>query len=79
MIVESNGAYRVGETLLTGTDSETLGSALSNLAQEDFSIPLTITADVLAPYQSIVTLIDVAGNKGFSKIQITTQDQPPGD
>jgi len=79
VIVQSTGGYSVADRPLASTDSETLGSALRNLAQEDFSVPLTITADVAAPYQSVVTLIDVAGQVGFSRIQITTQDQDTGE
>ena len=75
IIVEASGSYRIDQTTLTGNDSDILTSALRNLTKEDYSLPLTITADVAAPYQSVVTLIDVAGKLGFAKLQITTQDQ----
>lgn len=75
VIVDANGSYRIGDKPLGAGSTEMLGSALRNIAEEDFSMPLTITADAGAPYQSIVTLIDVAGREGFFKIQITTQEQ----
>ncbi|MDB4528798.1 biopolymer transporter ExbD [Pseudomonadales bacterium] len=74
VIVDQNGAYHINDKSLVDTRSATLRSALKNLSQEDYSRPLTITADAAAPYQSIVRVIDVGGQLGFAQIDITTQD-----
>ena len=74
VIVDQNGSYHIDDKSLVDTRSATLRSALKNLSQEDYSRPLTITADAAAPYQSIVRVIDVSGQLGFVQIDITTQD-----
>jgi biopolymer transport protein ExbD len=73
VIIDSNGFYRVDGRSLVDTDSETLESALRNLANGDLTTPITITSDATAPYQSVVKVIDIAGAMGFSKMNITTQ------
>jgi biopolymer transport protein ExbD len=74
VIVDQNGSYHINDKSLVDTRLATLRSALKNLSQEDYSRPLTITADAAAPYQAIVRVIDVGGQLGFAQIDITTQD-----
>jgi biopolymer transport protein ExbD len=46
---------------------------LLKLAGEARDVPFIITADAQAAHQSVVTVMDVAGKLGFSKLSITTQ------
>lgn len=73
IIIDSNGFYRIDGRALVDNNSETIESALKNLSAGDYSTPLTITADATAPYQSVVSIIDIAGELGFAKMNITTQ------
>ena len=73
VVIDSNGFYRIDGRSLVDNDSETIESALKNLSAGDYNTPLTITADATAPYQSVVTIIDIAGEMGFAKMNITTQ------
>lgn len=72
VIIDVNGFYQINGRALVNTDTETLESALKNLSENDLSKPITITSDANAPYQSVVSVIDIAGSLGFSKINITT-------
>ena len=73
VIIDVNGFYRIDGKALVNTDSETLRSALKNLSGANYSMPITITSDANAPYQAVVTVIDIAGALGFGKMNITTQ------
>lgn len=73
IIIDSNGFYRIDGRALVDNNSETIESALKNLSAGDYNTPLTITADATAPYQSVVSIIDIAGELGFAKMNITTQ------
>lgn len=72
VIIDVNGFYQINGRALVNTDTETLESALKSLSENDFSKPITITSDANAPYQSVVSVIDIAGALGFSKVNITT-------
>ncbi|MBT8148790.1 MAG: biopolymer transporter ExbD [Gammaproteobacteria bacterium] len=74
VIVDQNGFYRIADKALIDNSAKTLRSALRHLAGENFSQPLTITADATAPYQAVVRIIDIGGKLGFAQINITTQD-----
>jgi biopolymer transport protein ExbD len=73
VVVDKNGFYRVAEQALVDTRPETLASALRNLSEENFKLPIEITADAVAPYQAVVQVIDIAGELGFVQINLTTQ------
>jgi biopolymer transport protein ExbD len=70
--VDKDGNYFINAKPLVNNHRETLLKALKELAS-DTSVPLVITGDAMAPHQAIVTVLDVAGQVGFSKIEITTQ------
>jgi biopolymer transport protein ExbD len=70
--VDKEGNYYVNDKQLTNNQRGTLYKALKDL-QSDKSLPLVITGDATAPHQAVVTVMDVAGQLGFSKVEITTQ------
>ena len=72
VIIDANGFYQINGRALVNTDTETLQSALKSLSENDISKPITVTSDANAPYQAVVSVIDIAGSMGFSKINITT-------
>ena len=77
--VDKEGHYFINEKPLVNNQRDTLLQALKTLAV-DTQVPLVITGDAQAPHQAIVTVLDVAGKIGFSKIEITTekpQESPP--
>lgn len=73
VVVGAEGQYRVNGQLLVTSDALTLKRALLKLAGERRDLPFIITADAQATHQSVVTVMDVAGQLGFSGLSITTR------
>lgn len=77
--IDDKGAY-----YLTGSDGvrrklpdqsrETLMRELPRLAGQAKDIPFIISADGKASHQSVMTVLDVAGQVGFSHITFATQE-----
>lgn len=74
VMITAEGEYRVNGEALINAQARTLKMALAKTAQDDFSQPLTISADARTPHQAVVTAMDVAGSLGFSKLSITTRE-----
>lgn len=73
VVVGAEGQYTINGESLVSSDALTLRRALLKLAGEARDVPFIITADAQAAHQSVVTVMDVAGRLGFSKLSITTQ------
>lgn len=73
VVVGAEGEYTINGESLVSSDALTLRRALLKLAGEARDVPFIITADAQAAHQSVVTVMDVAGRLGFSKLSITTQ------
>lgn len=74
ILISQDGVYSVNGTALVNTQADTLKRALRELSEGDTERPLTITADAKTPHQAVVTAMDVAGQLGFSRLSITTQE-----
>ncbi|MCV6587558.1 MAG: biopolymer transporter ExbD [Marinobacterium sp.] len=74
ILVARDGSFSVNGTPLVNTQPETLKRALRELSGGNLEQPLTITADARTPHQAVVTAMDVAGQLGFSRLSITTQE-----
>ncbi|MFI4955050.1 MAG: ExbD/TolR family protein [Gammaproteobacteria bacterium] len=70
--VDKDGNYFINSKPLVNNHRITLMQALKELSS-DPQVPLVITGDAMAPHQAIVTVLDVAGQVGFSKIEITAK------
>jgi biopolymer transport protein ExbD len=53
---------------------ETLVHELARLTQEEKDLPFIISADAKTPHQAVMTVLDVAGQAGFSHITFATQE-----
>ncbi len=73
VVVGAEGQYTINGESLVSSDALTLRRALLKLTGEARDVPFIITADAQAAHQSVVTVMDVAGKLGFSKLSITTQ------
>ena len=62
---------------LPDQNRETLVRELSRLTSEEKDSPFIISADAKTPHQSVMTVLDVAGQVGFNHITFATQ-QPEG-
>jgi biopolymer transport protein ExbD len=77
--VDAQGRYSVNEQPLAETSIEVLKVALSEAAGERRDLPFTIRADGQAPHQSVVTVLDAAGQLGFRRLGIATVQATPRD
>lgn len=70
--IDSHGRYYLGHQRLPGDSPGALKRALAAAADGHFKRPLTIRADARSSHQSVVTLMDVAGELGFVHLNIVT-------
>ncbi|MEQ1740328.1 MAG: biopolymer transporter ExbD [Methyloglobulus sp.] len=58
---------------LPDQNRETLIRELSKFSAQDKDLPFIISADAKTPHQSVMTVLDVAGQVGFNHITFATQ------
>ena len=77
IIISAEGTFSVNDQPLINTQAETLRIAILKVLGDQASLeqkpPLIVTADAKTPHQFVVTAMDVAGQLGFDKLSITTQ------
>ncbi|WNO11258.1 biopolymer transporter ExbD [Teredinibacter sp. KSP-S5-2] len=73
VVVGPQGGYAINGKSLVNSQVDTLRRAVEELSSGDNSIPFIITGDSKAPYQSVVTVMDLAGQMGFAKLSMTTR------
>jgi biopolymer transport protein ExbD len=72
ILVDSDGRYAVNSRPLANNRPGTLAEAIRLTVGDEREVPVTIRADARASHQSVVTVMDVAGRLGFSRIQVVT-------
>ena len=72
VLVSIDGAFELNGNPLPTNDLNTLMEALRIESDGDTSLPVMLSADAQAPYQSVVTAMDAASKLGFSHLRITT-------
>nr|VFK46443.1 MAG: biopolymer transport protein ExbD [Candidatus Kentron sp. TC]VFK47986.1 MAG: biopolymer transport protein ExbD [Candidatus Kentron sp. TC]VFK61231.1 MAG: biopolymer transport protein ExbD [Candidatus Kentron sp. TC] len=70
--IDAQGYYYLNGEQLVNTQPETLKKALMESSDATPS-PLILSADEDTPYQSIVTLMDVARQLGFARLRFATR------
>jgi biopolymer transport protein ExbD len=73
VIVDAQGNYSVNGRSLVNKQIETLSRALEELAEGNTDLPFIITGDANASYQAIVSVMDLAGQLGFTNLSMTTR------
>ena len=76
ILITESGTYLVNGRELINNRAETIRNALQKTSGNNFTLPLTISADANAKHQDVVTAIDVAGRLGFKQISIATVNDP---
>lgn len=76
--VTKSGTYLVNGRALVNSRAQTLRAALEKIAGGERGKPVVVRADAHASTQAIVTVMDVAGGLGFSRIDILTTHQDGG-
>src|SRR5690606_3484773 len=70
--VGADGRYFFGANELVNRGRGALREALLDAAGRDTSRTIVVRADARAPHQAVVTVLDVAGGAGFSRVSIVT-------
>ncbi|MDP0563441.1 MAG: biopolymer transporter ExbD [Candidatus Endonucleobacter sp. (ex Gigantidas childressi)] len=73
IVISKAGEFAVNGRILVNAQIETLKSTLSKVSKGDNKLPLMITADAKAAYQSVVIAMDAAGQLGFVNLTMTTK------
>ena len=76
IMITEQGTYLVNNRELANSRPETIRNALRTVSGGNTNLPLTISADANARHQHVVTVMDVAGKLGFTRISIATINDP---
>ncbi|HKT32039.1 MAG TPA: biopolymer transporter ExbD [Gammaproteobacteria bacterium] len=76
--IDAQGHYYVNQQAVAGTSPEVVRAALLAAAGARRDVPIILRADARSSHQSVVTVMNVAGELGFSQLQILTT-QPPAE
>lgn len=68
--VNAQGQIAVEDTVIANPQAKTLREAMQAHAKFNPQNTLVLNADGMAPHQMVVRVMDVAGNLGYSDIQI---------
>lgn len=74
VVVAADGGYAINGNTLVNKHIDTLMKGLQEVAGDARDIPLVITGDAKAPYQSLVTAMDAAGQLGFVDFNLTKKN-----
>lgn len=70
--ISNEGRYAVNGRVLPESTEAALSNAVTAESQGNKDIPVLITADANAKYQSVITAMSVAGQLGLSKLRLVT-------
>ena len=74
--IDAEGRYAVNDQAIHPPDAAALKERLKTLAGGR-SLPLTLRADGRTPHQTVVTVLEVAGQLGLQQLTIATESAPP--
>lgn len=72
--VSESGEYAVNGQPLVNAERATLRAAIAAAADGRKDVPFFLTADAKATHQSVVTVMDVAGEVGIVNVSIVTRE-----
>lgn len=83
ILIDESGRYRVNGRALADNRMRTLQAAIYKISTGDTTIPITISGDKDADWQSVMLAMDAAGRMGFVHLGLNTkqpaeQSAPPG-
>ena len=73
VVVDAQGNFTVNERVLVNKQLDTLREAIARVSGGETDLPFIITGDSDANYQSIVSVMYVAGKMGFVNLSMTTR------
>lgn len=79
VVIDAQGNYSVNGRSLVNKQIETLSRAIEELSEGNTDQPFIITGDANASYQAIVSVMDLAGQLGFTNLSMTTREPSDSD
>ncbi|MFA5679287.1 MAG: biopolymer transporter ExbD [Pseudomonas sp.] len=74
LLISAAGEVAINGKTLINPDLETIKTALTRESSGDNSLPVVITADANTPHQAVITAMDAAGQQGFTRLRLTTNE-----
>jgi biopolymer transport protein ExbD len=74
--ITAQDVFFVNGRELINARPETLRRAIEAVAGDRSGLPVTISADADARHQSVITAMDIAGQLGFTQVNLATIDRP---
>ena len=71
--ISQTGVYAISGQVLPGSSLEVVKAALERASGGDTTRPVVLSADARTPHESVVIAMEAAGELGFSKLSIATQ------
>jgi biopolymer transport protein ExbD len=72
-VIDPEGRIYLNDSQLVDGRPATLRAAIEERVGDDRSLPVVIRADAQTPHHYVVTVMDVTGQMGFSRLSIATQ------
>jgi biopolymer transport protein ExbD len=76
IVINPAGQYRINQRELTDNQLETVKQALKEAAGDNPDPLITIDADRNTTHQSVITVLDAAGQLGYQHISFAAQSSP---
>lgn len=77
--IDVNGHFYVNEKELVKHDAETLKRTLEKIADGHSDLPIIVSGDRNAPLQSMMTVLDVAGQLGMNRLSFVARQNDNSD
>lgn len=77
VVVDRDGHDYVGDTPVQGEGAEALKAAIQAAAGPGRHPAVLLQADAMTPHQDVVTVMDVLGQLGFTRLSIATTTAHP--
>lgn len=74
VLIAANGEVTINGKALINPQLSTLKAALLRESGGELQLPVIITADGKASHQSVITVMDAAGQQGFTRLRLTTNE-----
>lgn len=76
LTIDAGGRFYVNEREVINTDVDTLRRALEKAAEGRLDVPLVISVDKNAPFQTTMTAMDAAAQAGLPRLRFVADQQP---
>lgn len=75
--IDAKGQFYVNERELVTHDAATLRRAMQKIADGRTDLPIVVSGDRSAPLQAMMTVLDVAGQLGMSRLSFVARQSDP--